>query len=263
VYLPAQSLMRYGALAVAGIALLMGGVFYLHLLDPGATEPAEAAVDSAKPAAVANAGAHAEARAAAPMPIADPEEPAVPSQAQIDKVAHLIGDARRLAQDGKFDEAVAALDKADKLLPNDADTAALRRDIEQMSTPQGRLALQLQRARSAIAQDDRATAEKALAAAEQVDPQAPEIATLRQALQKAEQEDARRSGRIEALLADMRAAIARGDFVSANRALNEAERLDVRNPAIDPARVELIRAQDAASKDAALKDGALKKGASQ
>ena len=43
----------------------------------------------------------------------------------------------------------------------------------------------------------------------------------------------------------MRQAVARHDFAAAARALNEAERLDIRDPAIDPARVELARAQDA------------------
>jgi len=43
----------------------------------------------------------------------------------------------------------------------------------------------------------------------------------------------------------MRQAIARHDFAAAVRALNEAERLDIRDPAIDPARVELARAHDA------------------
>ena len=54
-----------------------------------------------------------------------------------------------------------------------------------MSTPQGQLALQLDRASAAIGQDDRAAAEKALAEAERLNPQAPEIAQLRQALQAA------------------------------------------------------------------------------
>ena len=67
-------------------------------------------------------------------------------------------------------------------MPGSADTAAVRREIAQLSTPQGRLALQLDRARSAIAQDDSAAAEKALAEAERLSPQSPEIASLRQTL---------------------------------------------------------------------------------
>jgi hypothetical protein len=46
----------------------------------------------------------------------------------------------------------------------------------------------------------------------------------------------------------MREAIARHDFAAANRALNEAERIDVRDPSIEQARVELARAQNAEQK---------------
>jgi len=120
--------------------------------------------------------------------------------------------------------------------------------LAQMSTPAGQLALQLDRARSAIAQDDSTAAEKALAEVERLSPQAPEIAGLRQALQDAQQKTARRSSHITELLTDMRQAIARHDFAAANRALNEAERIDVRDPSIEPARVELARAQNAEQK---------------
>ena len=132
-------------------------------------------------------------RPSPPRQPANPDEAAVPSAAQTDQVARLLGDARRLAQDGDFAGAKAALDKADAVMPGSADTAAVRRDIAQMSTPQGQLALQLDRARSAIAQDDSAAAEKALAEAERLSPQAPEIASLRQTLQDAQQKEAQRS----------------------------------------------------------------------
>jgi hypothetical protein len=46
----------------------------------------------------------------------------------------------------------------------------------------------------------------------------------------------------------MHQAIARHDLVAADRALNAAERLDIRDPAIDPARVELVRAQEDAQR---------------
>jgi hypothetical protein len=94
---------------------------------------------------------------------ANPDEPAVPSAAQTDQVARLLGDARRLAADGKFAEANAALDKADEVMPGSDDTAAARREIAALSTPQGQLVTQLARARAAIEQDDAAEANKALA----------------------------------------------------------------------------------------------------
>jgi len=168
----------------------------------------------------------------------------IPSPADTDRVARLLGDARRLAYDGNFNEAKAALDKAEAILPGSGEIAQMRREIDEISRPEAQLALQLQRARSAIAQSDREGAEKALAAAERLSPQASEIAKLRQQLQDAEQKQAERSHRIAGLLGEMRQAIARHDLAAAGRALNEAERLDVRDPAIDPARIELAHAQD-------------------
>lgn len=166
-------------------------------------------------------------------------------------MARLLGDARRLAADGKFDEARAALDKADAVMPGSADTAAARREIAAMSTPQGQLAMQLDRARAAIAQDDAAAANQALDAAEKLSPEAPEIAQLRQTLQAAQQKETHRNGRIVELLTIMREAIARHDFAAADGALNEAARIDVRDPAIDQARIELTRAHDADRKNKA------------
>jgi tetratricopeptide (TPR) repeat protein len=182
---------------------------------------------------------------------ANPDEPAVPSTAQTEQVARLLGDARRLAADGKFTEANAALDKADAVMPGSDDTAAARREIAAMSTPQGQLTMQLDRARAAIAQDDAAAANKALAEAEKFNPEAPEIAQLRQALQAAQQKETHRNSRIVELLTTMREAIARHDFAAADSALNEAARIDVRDPAIDQARTELARAHDADRKNKA------------
>lgn len=242
--LSTQRLRRYGAAGALGVLVVVGAVYVLDRSDTAS--PATTA-DSAPPSAAAPRAAAGPAAAPA-KPAVNPEEPAVPSVAQTDQVARLLGDARRLAQDGNFAEAKAALDKADAVMPGSPDTAAARREITEMSTPQGQLALQLDRARLAIAQDDRAAAEKALAEAERLSPQAPEIAGLRQALQDAQQKQAHRSSRITELLATMRDAIARRDFAAANRALNEAERIDVRDPAIEPARVELARAQNAEQK---------------
>ena len=235
-YLPDQPVMRCGlfALAALGVVLMAGGAVYFF--DRSDTAKQSATADGASPLAKPGAAA---------KPTADPEEPTVLSPAEIDRIAQLLGEARRLARDGKFAEAKATLDKVDAIRPRLAETTQIRREIEQMSTPQGQLALQLDRARSAIAQDDRATADKALAEAEKLNPQAPEIAELRQALKDVEQKDARRHRRIAELLTEMRQALARHDFAAADRALNEAERLDIRDPTVDRARVELARAHDA------------------
>ena len=227
--LSTRRLIRYGALCALCVVAVGGAVY---LFDRSDTAIPATTADSATPRSAAK-------------PVVNADEPPVPSAAQSDQAARLIGEARRLAADGKFSDANAALDQADKVIPGMPETAQARREIADMSTPQGQLTLQLSRARAAIGQDDRAAAEKALAEAERLNPQAPEIARLRQALQAAEQKDAHRNSRIAELLTAMRAAIARHDFAAADGALNEAARIDVRDPAIDAARVELARAQDA------------------
>lgn len=242
--LSTQRLIRYGAGAALAV-VVVGGAFYFF--DRSGTATPAATAEATNPTATAPSAA-AKPSTKSATAAANPDEAAVPSAAQTDQVARLLGDARRLAQDGDFAGAKAALDKADAVTPGSADTAAVRRDIAQMSTPQGQLALQLDRARSAVAQDDSAAAEKALAEAERLSPQAPEIASLRQALQDAQQKEAQRSSRVTALLAEMRDAIARHDFKAANSAFNEAERINVRDPSIEPARVELAKARNAEEK---------------
>ena len=239
-----QRLMRYAAAAALAVVVVVGAFYFFDRSD---TAPAAATTEAANPPATAPSAAAAKP-ATKPATTANPDDAAVPSAAQTDQVARLLGDARRLAQDGDVAGAKAALDKADKVMPGSPDTAAVRADVAKMSTPEGQLALQLDRARSAIAQDDTPAAEKALAEAERLSPQAPEIASLRQTLQDAQQKDAHRSEHVAALLKDMRDAIARHDFKSANSAFNEAERINVRDPSIEPARVELAKARNAEEK---------------
>jgi hypothetical protein len=236
VNLSTQRLIRYGAGAALAVVVVGGAVYFF---DRSGT---------ATPTTTAGSAAAAKPATKPAAPTANPDDAAVPSAAQTDQVARLLGSARRLAQDGNFDGAKAVLDRADTLMPGSADTAAVRREISQLSTPQGRLASQLDRARSAIAQDDSAAAEKALAEAERLSPQAPEIASLRQTLQDAQQKQAQRSDHVAELLKEMRDAIARHDFKAANSAFNEAERINVRDPSIEPARVELARARNAEEK---------------
>jgi hypothetical protein len=226
-------LRQLGLLAIA-IVVAAGGVMYALSGEDVATAEPVAPATTSKPATVA----------ASPS---DPSDATVPTQAQLDEVAHLLGDARRLAQDGKIDQAKAAVDKAAKIIPGSSDIAQARVDIEQLSTPQYRLADQLTRARLAVTQDDWASAEAALQSAASIDPSAPQIAQLRQQMQDTRQKQEKREQRIAALLEEMRQAIATHDLVAADRALNEAERLNIRDPAIDPARVELARAQEDAA----------------
>ena len=97
-----------------------------------------------------------------------------------------------------------ALQKADKVFPGWSETEKARNEIAQLRTPEGQLKTQLDRARFAIEHDDRAAAEKALAEAERLNAQAPQIAELRQALKQAEQKDTHRGDRVTELLTKMR-----------------------------------------------------------
>jgi tetratricopeptide (TPR) repeat protein len=224
-----STLRRFGLLVVA-IAIAATGAMYIFSGNDEATvEPVEPAATTKASVATASSS--------------DPSDIAVPNATQTDAIARLLGDARRLAENGQIDQAKAAVDQAAKIIPGSSDIAQARVDIEQMSTPQYRLAEQLSRARLAIAQGDRPAAEAALDAAAQIDPATSRVAELRQELQHSEQKDAERKHRIAALLTEMRQAIARQDLVAADRALNEAERLNIRDPEIDPARIELARAQ--------------------
>jgi tetratricopeptide (TPR) repeat protein len=229
--LSSSPILRYVGIGVAALAIVVGAVY---LLERGMKPPAE---PTATPTA---------ATTPKTPPAADEQAP--PTALQNDQLVSLTSQARKLAADGKFDEAEAALQKADKVYPGWADIEKARSEIAQMRTPEGQLKIQLDRARFAIEHDDQATAEKALTEAERLNAQAPQIAELRQALKEAAQKDTRRGNRVAELLTQMREDIARGDFAAADSNLNAAERLDIQDPSIREARRELARARDAKQK---------------
>src|SRR5205814_2194088 len=109
-----------------------------------------------------------------------------------DEAVALIGDARRLAAAGSYNEAEASLAKAEKAVPNLPETRQAREEIARLKTPEGQLANRIQRARLAIDHDDGAAAEAELAEAARLHADAPEIAELRTALQAAKDKKARR-----------------------------------------------------------------------
>jgi tetratricopeptide (TPR) repeat protein len=243
-----KRLIRFGAIGALCVVIAGGALVFFD--RPGEPLP------TTSPAAAASASTAARStnKTAAAAPAAarqdsSPGDPVVPTDAQNDQIRGFIADARRQAAAGNFAEAQALLQNADKVIPDLPATAQARSDIAAMATPQGQLATQLARAGAAIGQNDSATAEKALAEAERINPQAPEIAELRQTLQTAQQKETRRNDRITALLATMREAIARHDLAAADGALNEAERIDLQNPSVRQARVELSRAQNAGLKN--------------
>jgi tetratricopeptide (TPR) repeat protein len=160
-----------------------------------------------------------------------------------DQVREFIGEARRLAAAGNFAGALTALQKAEAVAPGLDETAQVRREIAELNTPRGQLSALLNQARNALERGDNAAAEQAITAAERLGIEAPEIAELRADLQTAQRKDTRKDDHIASLLAEMRTAAARHDFAAANRALNEAERIDIQNRAVLKARDELHREQ--------------------
>jgi hypothetical protein len=223
-----ERLPRFAVIGALGVALL-AGAFYL-LNRTGAEAPLAAPATQA--ASVQRSDA------------TNVDE--LPDEVQNDRAFHLVAQARRLADGGKFAEANAKLDEADKVVPGLSETAEARRKIAQLATPEGQFARQIARARTAAGNDDYAAAEKELADAERLKPGAPEIAELRQQIQAARQKEARRSSQVAALLATMRESIARKDIAGADRAFNEAARIDVLDPALDEARTELAQAHEQA-----------------
>jgi tetratricopeptide (TPR) repeat protein len=220
-------LSRFAIIGAVGVVVLAGGAYYLFD-RPAAEVP------------------RAPARQAASVSPDAPNPDDTPDHAVSDRAFHLIGQARRLADRGKFDEANAKLAEADKAVPGLSETAEARRKIAELATPEGRFAIQLSRARAAIGSDDYAAAEKELAEAAKLKPEAPEIAALRQEMQSAQQKEATRTSRVAELLTAMRQSIARKDIAGADRAFNEASRLDILDPALDQARTELAQAHEAA-----------------
>ena len=223
---------RFAIVAALVVVALAGGAFYLFT-GPAAEAPPAPAKQAARQAA-----------SAARPDVANPDD--TPDEAVSDRALHLIGQARRLADRGKFEEANAKLAEADKAVPGLSETAEARRKIAELATPEGRYAIQLSRARSAIDSADYAAAEKDLTEAATLKPEAPEIGVLRQEMQSSQQKEATRSSRVAELLTAMRESIARKDIAGADRAFNEASRLDILAPALDQARTELAQAHEAA-----------------
>ena len=232
-----KRLARFGA--SAALAVVIAGAAYYYFHRPAATTETAATTPAAAPTRT---------RTRAPATPTTPPDAVTPTSAQSDKVLRLVGDARRLATAGDFTGADAALTQADGVVPGLPEPAAARAEIARMRTPEGQVALYLQRARLAVEHDDKDAAEKALAEAERLSPQSPEVKALRETFKAGQEKEQTRNSRIAELLTKMREAIARRDLATADGALNAAERLDVDDPAITQARTELARAHDAGPK---------------
>ncbi len=116
----------------------------------------------------------------------------------------------------------------------------------QPAPPAGPTAAQVQQlnqlvgdARRAITRGDFASADRALDQAERIDPHSTDVSAARRDLRDAQQHANRQDSRIDTLVAQARAAIARHDYVQADRLLDQAEGIDARDRDVQQARAEL------------------------
>jgi len=94
-------------------------------------------------------------------------------------------------------------------------------------------------ARRAITRGDFASADRALDQAERIDPRSSDVVAARRDLRDAQQHANRQDNKIDGLVAQARAAIARHDYVQADRLLDQAEGIDSRDRDVQQARAEL------------------------
>lgn len=231
------------AIIGALVVVVAGGGFYLYKMDT-ATPLMPSPIEVAKPVPPPPPPPVATPRPTPPPPAA----PAGPSAAQINQARSYIADARRFASAGDFTAAETSLQAADTAVPGFAETAAARREIAEMRTARGQLAPLINQARRAIDRGDFVTADRALDEAERLYPNAPEVIDARRDLRAAQRQGAQpgmQDMRVTVLLTAARAAMSLGDFASADRALDEAERIDGRDPAVRQLRAELAAAQRA------------------
>lgn len=229
----------YGIIGALSVVVIGGGIYLLKTPDRPADVPVAATpAPPPQPAPVA--------AAPRPAPPPAPAAPAGPSAIQIGQARNLITDARHLASRGDFAGAEAALQNADKAAPGFAEVAQARQDIAQMRTGRGELGRLLERTRGAIARGDFAVAERLLVEAERIDANAPEVIEVRRSLRAAERQGTRQpDGRVVVLVNAARAALAQGDLAAADRALDQAEQVDPRDPAVIQARADFRAAQRA------------------
>lgn len=98
-------------------------------------------------------------------------------------------------------------------------------------------------ARSAITRGDFNSADRALDQAERIDPRAPDVIAARRDLRDAQQRAHSEDRRVDAIVAEARAAIVRHDYAAADRLLDQAERMAARDRDVLQARAELNAAQ--------------------
>ena len=110
-------------------------------------------------------------------------------------------------------------------------------------------------ARHALTRGDFNSADRALDQAERIDPRAYDVVAARRDLRDAQERAQREDRRVDAMVAEARAAIARHDYAAADRLLDQAEKVDARDRDVQQARAELNAARQAGRDDNRRVDG--------
>jgi hypothetical protein len=267
----------YGAVAVLGLAV-MGGAVYLASQDgrsgdtaKTAAAPPASTAPTATPSPAPTPSAPA-ATPATPPPVpkppatATPQQPApspaqAPSMAQLEQVRALVIDARRAIVRADFAAAERALVQAERIDPRSTDVIAARRDFRDVQERAARgdrpIDALITEARGAIARQDWTAAEQLLAQADQIDAKDRGVQAARAELANARQTGNRENRRIDGLVRDARAAMARQDLTEADRLLSQAEQIDPRDRVLQQARTELNDARRQGGEQAGARDGRL------
>lgn len=244
----------YGVIGALGAAVLGGGLYIAK--QEGAFSPSDrtAAVTAPAPAPVP-AQTPAPAQPAKPPVVATPAPaPAPPppasstSQAEALMAQQLVGDARQAIKRRDFSAAGRALDQAERLAPTSADVIATRRDLRDAqqrtkSDDHRRIDEMVQQARAAIGRHDYAEADRQLDQAEKIDPRDNGVKQARAELATARGQANRDDRRVDDLVKQARASIARHDYAGADKLLDQAETIDRRDRDVQQARAELNAAQ--------------------
>jgi hypothetical protein len=243
----------YGVIGAMGIVLVGGGLYIAQQQGAFGPPSSTAALSPQAPAsAPAPTPAPAPPPAAKPPVIATPAPPPPapapvgPDAGQLEQVRLLVVDARRAITRGDFNAADRALLQAERIDPRSADVVATRHDLRdaehRAARGDRRVDSLVADARAAIARHDYAAADRLLIQAEQIDARDRGVQQARTELANRVQAD-RSDRKIDALVAQARAAIARHDYAEADRLLDQAENLDAHDRDVQQARAELNTAQ--------------------
>ena len=249
----------YGIIGALGAVVVGGGLYVAQqngafgpssttsaLTAPAATPPAPAPA-APQPQAAAPPAAPPSAPAptvVVPRP-APPPAPAGLSAGQREQLRLLVLDGRRAITRGDFAAAERALAQAEHIDSRSSDVIAARRDLREAQQRASRDHADglVAQARNAIARHDFATADRLLEQGERLDARDPEVIAARRELREAQRQAGRDPRYIDGLVAQARTAMARRDYATADRLLDQAEAIDQRDRDVQQARAELNAAQ--------------------